>query len=217
MISYVKREMSSAGTMLSDLNSSAPDGDNDLVQRILADLNTTESPSNPVFQGGGGSSGAPPCPGSNGRVISSPNPNTTYPLAMDPATATAHLIGKSFPSSADFATMMGQGNQGGQGQGGQGGQWQGGAPAPPAPMLTQLTQGKGFLMDTINQFRQPILVALLFFIISLPVVNVMVAHYMPSLLRAGGDLTTLGLLAKSVLAGALFWIIINILAPLVSS
>ena len=201
MISYEKREMSDAGTLLSDLGSGAPVGDNDLVQRILADLNTTESSSNPVIHPMGP-------PAGNGRVISSPNPNTTYPLAMDPATATAHMIGKSFPTPADFASMMGAQ-----------GSFQPAAPGqqPSPPVLAQLSQGKGFVAETLQHVRQPILVAIIFFIISLPVINVMIGHYLPYLLRAGGDLTTMGLLIKSLLAGALYWALVNVIVPLVSS
>ena len=135
--------MASAGTMLSDLGDS-PGGDSDFVQRILADLNTTGSGSNPVMQ-------QMPPPAGNGRIVNSPNPNTTSQLAMDPATAT------------------------------------------------------------------PLLVAIIFCIMSLPVINVMLGHYMPSLLRASGDLTTIGLLVKSLAAGGLYWIILNVLAPLVNS
>jgi hypothetical protein len=51
---------------------------------------------------------------------------------------------------------------------------------------------------------------------SLPVIHVMIGHYMPSLLRAGGDLTTIGLAAKSVLAGALFWFLQKVIVPLVA-
>ena len=200
MISYEKREMSEAGTLLSDLGSSAPVGDNDLVQRILADLNTTESSSNPVVQ---------PMlmgpPAGNGRVISSPNPNTTYPLAMDPVTATAHMIGKAYPTPADFASMMGGMASGPPGQ------------APTAPVLAQISQGKGIVADTIQHLRHPLLVAIIFFIISLPVVNVMVGHYLPYMLRAGGDLTTMGLLVKSLAAGALYWALVNVIVPLISS
>ena len=192
-----------SGTMLSDLGQGSPDNsDGDFVQRILADLNTSESASNPVMNN------MPP-PAGNGRVINSPNPNTTYPLAMDPATATAHMIGKDFPTAGDFSTMMNQ-SSGAPYQQGQQQQQQ-------APILTQLSTGKGYVNDLIHQMRQPLLVAIIFFIVSLPVINVLLGYYMPSLLRAGGDLTTVGLLVKSLGAGAAYWIILNVLAPLVSS
>jgi hypothetical protein len=198
--------MATAGTLLSDLGSSSGGGDGDIVQRILADLNTTESASNPVMQ-------TMPPPAGNGRVISAPNPNTTYPLAMDPSTASAHMIGKAYPTAGDFAQMMHQGSPSME----QGQQFQQMAAPQAAPILTQLSNGKGWFADYINQLRQPLLVAIIFFVVSLPVVNVLMGHYMPSLLRASGDLTTLGLLAKSLGAGALFWIILNVLVPLVSN
>jgi hypothetical protein len=206
MISDEKREMASAGTLLSDLGNGAPDGDNDLVQRILADLNTTESPSNPVM--------SPPA--GNGRVISSPNPNTTYPLAMDPATATAHMIGKTYPTPGDFANMMGPGPAGAPYSGG-GQQQQQYPQQQQQPILSSLYGGKGWMADLLTQIRQPLLVAILVFVMSLPVINVMLAFYLPSLLKATGELSTIGLLTKSLLAGALYWTILNVVAPLVSN
>lgn len=195
-----------SGTMLSDLGQGTPDNsDGDFVQRILADLNTSESASNPVMNN------MPP-PAGNGRVINSPNPNTTYPLAMDPATATAHMIGKDFPTAGDFSTMMNQSSGAPYQQGQQQQQHQ-----QQAPILTQLSTGKGYVNDLIHQMRQPLLVAIIFFIVSLPVINVLIGHYLPSMLRAGGDLTTVGLLVKSLGAGAAYWVILNVLVPLVSS
>ena len=200
--------MASAGTLLSDLGSGSGGSDGDFVQRILADLNTTESPSNPVMQ-------TMPPPAGNGRAINAPNPNTTYPLAMDPSTANAHMIGKAYPTPGDFATMMNQGGSPAMEQGLQFQQQMGGSQG--TPILTQLTQGKGWFSDYMNQLRQPLLVAILVFVFSLPVVNVLLGHYMPSLLRASGDLTTIGLLVKSLGAGAAFWVSLHILVPLVSN
>jgi hypothetical protein len=59
--------MASAGTLLSDLDGKAPvlnHKDDDLVNKILADMNLPSS-SNPVMN-------AP-----SGRMIQDPNPNTT--------------------------------------------------------------------------------------------------------------------------------------------
>jgi hypothetical protein len=198
--------MSSAGTLLTDLDSKSPvSGDDDLVQKILADMNS--SGTNPIIQGGNhGGGNLPPPP--SGRVISSPNPNTIYPHASDPATATAHMIGKDYPTPADFASLMSNGY----------------APSPQVmaqvqqqqqPALAQLSDGKGnWYAEIINQLRQPILVALIVFIVSMPVVSVMIGYYVPTLLRPGGDLTTLGLVVKSAGAGALFWFIQKVLVPL---
>ena len=76
--------MASAGTLLTDLDGKAPvfsNKDDDLVNKILADMNIP-SQSNPIMM----NNSAPP-PASNGRMINSPNPNTTYPMAVDPGTA----------------------------------------------------------------------------------------------------------------------------------
>jgi hypothetical protein len=200
--------MSSAGTLLADLDSKTPaSGDDDLVQKIMADMNM--SGANPIIQGGNqGGGNLPPAP--SGRVISSPNPNSTYTQAIDPATATAHMIGKDYPTPADFATLMANGY----------------APSPQMmsqvqqqmapPVLSQIPSKGNWYTDILNQMRQPILVALIVFIMSLPVIHVMIGHYLPSLLRPGGDLTTLGLAAKSVLAGALFWFLQKVVVPLIA-
>ena len=132
---------------------------------------------------------------------------------MDPATATAHMIGKTYPTPGDFANMMGPG-PGGQQQYQQQQQQQ----QQQQPILASLYGGnKGWMADLMMQIRQPLLVAILVFVMSLPVINVMLAFYLPSLLRATGELSTVGLLAKSLLAGALYWTILNVVAPLVSN
>jgi hypothetical protein len=194
--------MASAGTLLSDLDSRTPaGGDEDLVHKILADMNTP-SEKNPVIQ-------PPPNPGMDAarRMISSPNPNTTMPHNMDPTTPTAHLIGRDYPTPADFASMMSA--TGGYGY----------APVTPQqmPQPTLAAPPKSnWYGEIVGQFRQPILVAIIVFIISLPAVNILVGFYLPSLLRAGGDLTTMGLLVKSLAAGTLFWFIQRVLVPLMA-
>jgi hypothetical protein len=45
---------------------------------------------------------------------------------------------------------------------------------------------------------------------------VLFSHYIPSLVKPTGDLTTVGVLVKSVLAGATFWILQRVVAPLIS-
>lgn len=199
--------MASAGTSLADLDSKSPViGDDDLVNKILADMNS--SGGNPVIQGGNNGGGnLPPAP--SGRVISSPNPNSTFPQAVDPATATAHMIGKEYPTPADFASLMSNGY----------------APSPQmmaqvqaaqqAPMLSQLSVKGNWYSEILNQLRQPILVAMIVFILSLPIVHIMIGHYAPMLLRPGGDMNTLGLLVKACMAGAAFWFVQKVLVPLV--
>lgn len=197
--------MAQAGTLLSDLDSKPPtmSKDDDLVNKILADMNIP-SQSNPVMN-------APP-PSGNGRVINSPNPNSVYPVAIDPGTATAHMIGKDYPTSADFAQLMhsSQFTHGGS-QFANVQQQQ----AMRQPTLIEITKGNMYT-DIIAQIKQPLLVAIIVFIVSLPIINVLIGHYLPSLLRIGGDLTTAGLVVKSAVGGFLFWFIQKVLVPLMA-
>ena len=197
--------MTSAGTLLSDLDSKSPvlTNDNDLVKQILADMNVP-SQGNPVMQQG------PPPPSGTGRVIHSPNPNSTYPVAIDPGTATAHMIGKDYPTAADFANLMHSSSYA------HGGSSFASVPpqmAPPSPTLLEPTKGN-FYSDILTQAKQPLLVAIIIFIVSLPIVNVLIGHYLPSLLRIGGDLTTAGMAVKALIGGFLFWFIQKVLVPL---
>jgi hypothetical protein len=197
--------MAQAGTLLSDLDSKPPvfsNKDDDLVNKILQDMNIP-SQSNPVMN-------SPP-PSGNGRVISAPNPNSTYPVAMDPATATAHMIGKDYPTPADFAHLMHSPQFAG------GSQFANVIAPPPVQQPTLIETVKGNMYsDIISQIKQPLLVAIIVFIVSLPIVNVLIGHYLPSLLRIGGDLTTAGLVVKSLLGGFLFWFIQKVLVPLMA-
>lgn len=196
--------MASAGTLLSDLDGKAPvlSKDDDLVNKILADMNMPSS-SNPIMS-------APPPPSGNGsRMIQSPNPNTVYPMATDPATATAHMIGKEYPTTADFANLM---HAPSYSHGGSA--YASVAPQQMMPPPT-LVETKGNLYsDILSQIKQPLLVAIIVFFVSLPFLNVLLGHYVPSLLRIGGDVTTVGLAVKSVFGGFLFWFIQKVLVPL---
>lgn len=196
--------MAQAGTLLSDLDSKSPvfNKDDDLVNKILADMNIP-SQSNPIMN-------SQP-PSGNGRVINSPNPNSTYPVAIDPGTATAHMIGKDYPTSADFAHLMHSPQFGG------GSQFANVVPHAPIQQPTLIETVKGNMYsDIISQIKQPFLVAIIIFIVSLPIINVLIGHYLPSLLRLGGDLTTAGLVVKALIGGFLFWFIQKVLVPLMA-
>jgi hypothetical protein len=195
--------MSSSGTLLSDLQQSGSPGDDDLVKQIFKDMNQ---------------------PVSTGSMVNSPNPNTYAPIAMDPNPATSHVIGRDHPTPADFAAAMHgvRDNAGGmpnmmpppqgqfmpQAQG----QWQG------QGQQQQLSEGtkRNIYSRVADEVKTPILVTLLVFIFSIPVVNVLFSHYIPSLVKPTGDLTTVGVFVKSVLAGATFWILQRVVAPLIS-
>jgi len=204
--------MATAGTLLSDLSDKPPvfHNDNDLVNRILADMNVPSS-GNPVM----GQQQppqlqqlqqAPPPPAHNGqRIMSAPNPNTVYPHNLDPATSTAHLIGKDYPTAADFANVLhpahaahAQGLPGGYGY----------YPQPALFPTSSLSS------DILQQVKQPLLVALIVLVVSLPAFHVLLGYYLPSLLRIGGDLTTVGLVVKAAVGGALFLFLQKVALPL---
>jgi hypothetical protein len=208
--------MASSGTLLSDLDgggsAAAPQGDTDLVRKIFADMN----------QGGGG-----------GSMIMSPNPNTTAPISMDSAPATSHIIGKDHPTPGDFAAAM-------HGQGSRLNDMMPQQMQQPGPMMNPMamaspsfnvpvpfavgstgpimTQGsnKNMYARIADELKTPILVTLIVFAFSLPFLNVLFSHYVPSLLKPTGDLTTVGLLVKSAIAGTSFWVLQRVIAPLVS-
>ena len=124
--------------------------------------------------------------------------------------ATAHMIGKDYPTAADFANLMHspQFSHGGS-------QFASVVQQPPPqqPTLIETTKGNMY-SDITSQIKQPLLVAIIVFIVSLPIINVLIGHYLPSLLRIGGDLTTAGLVVKSLIGGFLFWFIQKVLVPL---
>jgi hypothetical protein len=180
--------MATAGTLLSDLDGRAPvlnNKDDDLVNKILADMNI-------------------PMSGGN-KIIQSPNPNTMHPVAMDSSSATAHMIGKDYPTPADFANAMHTPNF---------------THAPyqhemQQPTIVMESKGNAY-MDIISQLKQPLLVAIIIFMVSMPALNVLMGYYVPSLLRLGGDLNMMGLAVRAVIGGFMFWFIQKILVPLMA-
>jgi hypothetical protein len=202
--------MSEAGTLLSDLGNAPPNNDSDLVDSIFADLNQTRGPTQAQQQ---------PGPAARQPMQQVPPMHSTYPNAADPAVPTAHLIGKDHPTEADFQRMM-MAAQGPL-------PFNAMAPqmAAPAPQTAQAAQPpavvyeepkKNWTGQWIDELKQPLLVAIVLFIVTLPAVNLLVSHYAPKLLRPGGDFTTMGLLARALVGGALFWVFQRVVGPLVA-
>ena len=197
--------MSEAGTLLSDLDNARP-SDGDLVDSILADLNRPS--------GGGGQQQqqmAPRMPMQTQQGIPS-----TYPNAADPAVPTAHMIGRDHPTEADFQRMMMAAQ----------------APLPFNAMVPQMQQTvqqmpqqpiqiyedpkKNWQGQWIDELKQPILVAIIVFVMTLPAMNLLASHYAPNLLRPGGDFTTMGMVGRALIGGILYWVLQRVVAPLVS-
>lgn len=185
-------------TLLSDLESSPATGDGDFVQNILNEMN-------------GGPPTAPP-PAMSGGVINAPNPNTIAPMVMDSAPVTSHMIGNSHPTPADFANMMNTHNGPSAAQ--QGG---GGAPyETPKQYVAPAPQKRSWLARSMDEFRVAFFVSIIVFTFSLPIINILFAHYIPYMVKSTGDLTWVGLGVKSLIAGLTFWILQRVIVPLLS-
>jgi hypothetical protein len=196
------KKMSAAGTLISDLGNTQ-DSDGDLVQQIFAQMNSGDSPAGNL----------PPAPSpriANKVIQAAPNPNTIAMHSMDSMPSQAHIIGNSQPSPSDFAHMMGMPpahmapsyypNQH--------------QIAPPRNYYPQKDTGGDIKQFIAKELKTPLMVALIVFVMTLPIINTLFAHYIPSLIRMGGDLTTTGNLLRALLGGALFWILQRIVVPL---
>jgi hypothetical protein len=187
----------SSGTLLSDLDSAPQlDGDNDLIQKIMADMNAE-----------------PPAPqmSANSGVISSPNPNSTFKRVADPMPATAHVIGHEHPTAGDFQAAI-QPSSASHASSDSANWVPQQQQMPPAPKPAK----KSWWSRIGEELKVPIFVALLVFVFSLPVINIIIGSYLPSLVKGTGDLTMVGLLLKSVAAGSTFWILQRVIVPLLS-
>lgn len=189
-------------TLLSDLDSTPAAGDGDFVQNILNEMN------------GGGA--PPPAVGATNQVmINSPNPNTVAPHAMDNRPITSHMIGNSHPTPADFTQMVNTHQPVGAPQ--ETGTMGGAAYTPQEPVYApQPPPKRSWFLRTADDFRVAFFVAILFFFFSLPVVNFLFAHYIPSMVKTTGELTWIGLLVKCLMAGMAFWVLQRVIVPLLS-
>ncbi len=203
--------MADAGTLLSDLDG-AQSTDRDLVDSILSDLNQP-SGANPVVSTGG--MAPPPPQGARMPMQQAPPPPNMYPRSADPAVATAHMIGKEHPTEADFQRMM-MAAQGPMPFNAMVPQMQQQYMPPMAPPQPLEEPKKNTMGQWIDELKTPVLVAIVFFVMTLPAVNLLVAHYAPQLLRSGGDFTTVGMVARALSAGAVFWVLQRVIAPLVT-
>jgi hypothetical protein len=138
---------------------------------------------------------------------------TSFPQAADPMTAQAHVIGKEHPTPGDFAAAMYGMNRTPEAALYEGG----GQRASSEEYAYEEPTKKNLYARVLDEAKTPLIVALLFFVISLPAVNVLVAHYLPSLILPTGALNMIGLGAKALAAGALFWVLQRVVAPLLKA
>lgn len=205
--------MASAGTLLSELDAGGGQNaqDSDIVEKILHDMNAG-SGGNPVQMPGRGMSAPPPplpAQGPPGVPMTS-----TFNQVADPLTAQAHVIGKEHPTPGDFAAAMYGMNRAPEAAMYNGG---GGDKAPQDDYSYEEPTKKNLYARVWDEAKTPLMVTLLFFVISLPAINVLVAHYVPSLILPTGSLNMIGLVAKAFLAGLLFWVLQRVVAPLLKA
>ena len=204
------------GTSLDDLNyDSAGTSDRDIVKDILHIVNN------------GGANGRPPLPQMTTR---NPQPMQNLPppsgntemnqqnYTMDPSVGPqAHMIGNAQPTPADFANLMQMNPRSMQTQPMMQHQPQQQHQMQP-PMYPMQFAGSNNTWSSalLKESKIPIFVAILVFIVNLPVFNLIISHSLPSLISVTGGLTTGGMVVKALVAGFLFWIVQRVLAPLVS-
>lgn len=205
-----EKEMSNAGTLLSDLDGKAPlSGDGDLVKMIYQDMNSGQD-----MRPGSSSAMAPG--GVQGPMMPMPPPQqSTQQYQMDSVPATAHIIGGQHPTSADFAQMLQSSTPGFAA----GGQWDSQQASQQAQLAAQIasmqaSQGRSWGNYIGEELKTPILIAILVFIVNLPFLSVLVAHYAPWMLKSSGDMNIYGQLSRALLVGSLFWASNRILLPL---
>lgn len=206
-------EMAAAGTLLADLDQSSG-GDGDLVQKILSDMNipTAQTQRAP-----------PPLPAQTPIYHQG---SSTSQMSMDSHVPTSHMIGNEHPSPADFAAAMGSSQamggmpMGGMPMGGMHGMpGMPGMPGMQMPMqmpMPGMEPSKNLYGRVLEELKIPFIVAILFFVFSLPPIRVLVSHYIPSFIKQTGELQTTGLLAVSCAVGLTFWVLQRVIAPLLS-
>ena len=197
--------MANAGTLLSDLDSKAPiAGDGDLVKMIYQDMNS-------------GSPGVPLGGNQSGPMLPPPQSSQSIQqYQMDAAPATAHIIGGQHPTAADFSQMLQSSAPGFPAGGSWVGSQQQATQAQIAAQISaiQASQGKAWSSYISDEMKVPILIAILVFVINLPFLSVLVAHYAPWMLKSSGDMNLYGQISKALLVGILFWASNRIILPL---
>lgn len=205
--------MATAGTLLSDLQGS-PNQDGDLVQKILSDMN--------IPTGGGAKSLPPPLP-TTSYMPPTQMASSTQQMTMDSRIPTSHMIGNEHPTPADFAAAMVGANRQPEMYMPANSMVPGAYANATATMAPQASPSSGFDLPgknlygrVLDEVKIPFVVALLFFVFSLPPIRVLVSHYVPSLIRNTGEYQIPGLLLVSAVVGLTFWVLYRVVAPLLS-
>lgn len=228
--------MAAAGTLLADLEPNG--GDGDLVQKILSDMNIPTASARPappplpaqtpVYQQQMASSTSHIAMDSKiptSHVIGNEHPTPAeFASAMGP-------MAQGGPMSQGQGQMQMQGPMGGmqgpmggmQMQGHMGGMHMQGMHSPMGGMHAMQQNNpvyeapsKNIYSRILDEAKVPLVVAIIFFVFSLPPIRVLLAHYVPTLIKQTGEFQVTGLLTVSLMAGATFWMLQRVIAPLLS-
>ena len=198
--------MAAAGTLLADLDGQSG-SDGDLVQKILSDMSI---PTNSQR------SAPPPLP-AQAPIYQQQMGGSTAQMSMDSQIPRSHMIGNEHPSPADFASAMGShGPMGMQMPGMQMPGTQMPGMQMPGMQMPGMEPSKNLYGRVLEELKVPLVVAILFFVFSLPPIRVLISHYVPSFIKSTGELQTTGLLAVSGVVAATFWLLQRVIAPLLS-
>jgi hypothetical protein len=91
-----------------------------------------------------------------------------------------------------------------------------GMPGMHMPGMGMQEPSKNLYGRILEELKVPLVVAILFFVFSLPPIRVLISHYIPSFIKSTGELQTTGLLAVSGVVAATFWLLQRVIAPLLS-
>ena len=89
-------------------------------------------------------------------------------------------------------------------------------PGMQMPGMGMQEPSKNLYGRILEELKVPLVVAILFFVFSLPPIRVLISHYIPSFIKSTGELQTTGLLAVSGVVAATFWLLQRVIAPLLS-
>jgi hypothetical protein len=163
-----------------------PPADEERVKRIMAELNSEATVQAPP--------GQQPLP----RVISEPPLSTSMgQVRMDVGTARANVIGGSAPTMADFQAMFQQASPGMA-------PFHGPAVVQGAAVPVAPTKTSGWMDRFAAQARAPVAVAIIVFLLNLPVMTSILSRYASWMYLSSGEISVPGLLVKALLAAALF-------------
>jgi hypothetical protein len=139
----------------------------------------------------------PPVGATPPRVITEPPLTTSMgQIRMDRDTARANVIGNSQPTMADFHSMFQQAAPGMAPYHGPAA-----VQAPVVPVSPKPTSWKD---GAIQSLRGPVAVAIIVFLLNLPVVTAILSRYASWMYLSSGEISVAGLLVKALLAAILF-------------